>query len=78
MVADISLSARDVGGQPLAVLYGNKPVLAPVPDLDRHPDVAEIEPPASQVRRSVIPPALVGREDSDLVGLVSQRARRSR
>jgi hypothetical protein len=68
-VADISLRARDAGGQPLAVLHGNKPVLAAVPDLDGHPDVAEIEPPAGQVRRSVIPPALVARGEGDLVGL---------
>ena len=46
-VADIRLRARDAGGQPLAVLHGNKPVLTTVPDLDRHPDVAETEPPAS-------------------------------
>src|SRR5215469_8315122 len=68
-VADISLRTRDAGGQPLAVLHGNKPVLAAMPDLDGHLDVAEIKPPASQVRRSVIPPALVARGESDLVGL---------
>jgi len=50
------------------VLHGNEPVLAAVPDLDGHPDVAEIEPPASQFRRSVIPPALVARGEGDLVG----------
>src|ERR1022692_4177205 len=63
-VADISLGARDVGGQPLAVLHGNKPVLTAMPDLDGHPDVAEIKPPASHVRRSVIPPALVARSQA--------------
>jgi ABC-type multidrug transport system ATPase subunit len=68
-VADISLRARDAGGQPLAVLHGNKPVLAAVPDLDGHPDVAEIEPPAGQGCRFVIPPALVARGEGDLLGL---------
>src|SRR5215469_9530189 len=67
-VADISLRAGDAGGEPLAVLHGNKPVLAAMPDLDGHPDVAEVEPPASQLRRAVIPPALVARTQSDLVG----------
>src|SRR6185312_14531723 len=47
-VADIGLRTRDGGGQPLAVLRGNKPVLAAMPDLDGHLDVAEIKPPASQ------------------------------
>jgi len=32
-------------------------------------DVAGIEPPVRQVRRSVIPPALVARGEDDLVGL---------
>jgi hypothetical protein len=68
-VADISLRARDAGGQPLAVLDGNRPVLAAVPDLDGNPDVAEIEPPARQGRRSVISPALVARGEGDLLGL---------
>jgi hypothetical protein len=68
-VADVSLGAGDAGGQPLPVLHGNEPVLAAVPDLDRHPDVAQVEPPARQLRRSVIPPALVARGESDLVGL---------
>jgi hypothetical protein len=68
-VADISLRARNAGGQPLAVLDGNNPVLAAVPDLDGHPDVAEIEPPARQGRRFVIPPALVARREGDLLGL---------
>ncbi len=40
-----------------------------MPDLDWHPDVAEIEPPAREVRHSVIPPALVARGQGDLVGL---------
>src|SRR5215469_14864436 len=66
-VADISLRAGDAGGEPLAVLHGNKPVLAAMPDLDGHPDVAEVEPPACQLRRAVIPPALVARTQSDLV-----------
>src|SRR5215469_7510878 len=67
--ADISLRTGDGGGQPLAVLHGNKPVLVTMPDLDGYPDVVEIEPPVRQVRRSVIPPALVARGDGDLVGL---------
>jgi hypothetical protein len=44
-VADVSLRTRDADGQPLAVLHGNEPVLAAMPDLNGHPDVAEIEPP---------------------------------
>src|ERR1700722_3462042 len=68
-VADISLRARDAGGQPLAVLHGNKPVLTAVPDLHGHPNVTQIEPPAGQVRGSVIPPALVAWGEGDLVGL---------
>ena len=68
-VADVCLGARDVGGQPLPVLHGNEPVLAAVPDLDRHSDVAEVEAPVRQLRRSVVPPALVARGERDLVGL---------
>src|SRR6266487_4073586 len=70
-VADISLRTRDVGGQPLAVLHGNKAILTAMPDLDGHPDVVEIEPPASQVRHPVIPPALVARSQA-VVGAVGE------
>ena len=68
-VADVSLGPRDAGGQPLPVLHRNEPVLAAVPDLDRHSDPAEVKPPAGQLRRSVIPPALIARGKSDLMGL---------
>lgn len=61
VIADLSRRTGDVGGQPLAVLDGNEPILTAMPDLDRHPDVLDIESPASQVRYTVIPPALVAR-----------------
>jgi hypothetical protein len=44
-VADVSLRARDVGGQPLAVLDRYKAILAARPDCDGQPNLAEIEPP---------------------------------
>src|SRR3984957_11254673 len=68
-VADVSLGAGDAGGQPLPVLHGNEPVLTAVPDLDRHPDVAEVKPPVRQLCRAVVPPALVARGERHLMGL---------
>src|ERR1700722_16226455 len=68
-VADVCLGARDGGGQPLPVLHGNEPVLAAVPDLDRHSDVAEVKSPVPQLRGSIVPPALVARGERDLMGL---------
>src|SRR5215469_11289127 len=40
-----------------------------MPDLDGHPDVLEIESPASQVRYRVIPPALIARGQAVLLVL---------
>lgn len=55
-------------GQPLAVLERDEPVVASVPQLHGHTDVAHLEPPVAEVRHAVVPPAVSSGFDTELHG----------
>src|SRR5215213_6907409 len=55
---ELRLSARDVSGQPAAVRARDHQVLPALPDLHRHADCANVEPPGLHEREVVVEPAV--------------------
>ena len=68
VVGQVRLDAGDLLGQPLAVLERHELVVAAVPELHRHRDVVEGEPPVLHVDLAVLPPALIARFEAELHG----------
>lgn len=66
LVGQVGVDARNLAGEPLAVLKRNKPIVPPMPQLYRDAGGVKCKTPWLQMRLAVVPPTLIARRQTHL------------